>query len=726
MLELLSPAGGADSLKAGINNGANAVYLGLKKFSARANSENFDKDEFAYYVSYAKLFGVKLYATVNTLIKNDELTDYLKCVESAYLAGADAFIVQDMFLGNLLKKNFPEITLHLSTQAGVCNVLGAELAKEYGFSRVVLARETPLEDIKAISNIIETEAFVQGALCSSFSGHCYMSSFVGGNSGNRGLCKQPCRKKYDYFNDGKFVTGGYALSLSDLCVDKRIEDYIDAGVSSFKIEGRMRRAEYVAAATAYYREILDGKSSKTALSDLKRTYNRNNYTNGLAFGQDEKFISSSVQGHIGECVGKISKVNGNIAYVDGYFGNDGDSYKILRNGKEVASAAFKKNDKFAVLSCSGNVLKGDSVCVTTDTAVNKRLLSVEKKFPVRITAEFLVGKPAKLYVETTNGKFVYKDDKNLLPSINQGLTETDVVDCFNKTGDYPFSVSVTSKIEKVFIAKSKLNGLRRNIYSEIFNTKINRKFSESKANFYNIIPDRINIENASILLNNLQFNGVKIVFPENYNNLQGNGKDYLYCPPFASGKDIEILTDVAKTFGGIYADGLYAIKLAEKLGKKLIVGTEINVFNNCDVYELSNRKIELKNIVLSKELSANELKEFPLSCKRFALGNIPLMHFVYCPAGKNCKNCKLNGNITLKDENGRIFKVKKYVMSSCRFVVYNAYDLIPKINVDGAKLYDFSCMDVETAKNCIKNENNLAALRTENKFTNGNLMKGVN
>ena len=249
MTELLSPAGSHEAFMAGINNGANAVYLGLKGFSARQNADNFDFSTLKNDVKYAHAMNVKVYVTVNTLIKNDEITDYLNAVRYALDCGVDAFIVQDMFFGKLLSETFDGIELHLSTQAGVCNIYGAKLAKEFGFKRVVLARETTFDDIKAISEIIETEVFIQGALCTAFSGQCYFSSFVGGNSGNRGLCKQPCRKKYKYFVGGKQVADGYVLSLKDLCVDRKIRELIDAGVTSFKIEGRMRRAEYVSATT---------------------------------------------------------------------------------------------------------------------------------------------------------------------------------------------------------------------------------------------------------------------------------------------------------------------------------------------------------------------------------------------------------------------------------------------------------------------------------------------
>jgi putative protease len=201
-VEILAPAGNAECFKAAVYAGANAIYIGLNEFSARKSAENFSIDNLEQYVSFAHLFDVKVYVAVNTLVKNSELPLFFEVISKAYEKGVDAFILQDMFLGKYIKEVLPEICLHLSTQAGVCNELGAVLAKEYGFDRVILARETRIEDMEKIAKIIETEAFVQGALCSSFSGHCYMSSFAGGMSGNRGFCKQPCRKKYVYSGNG--------------------------------------------------------------------------------------------------------------------------------------------------------------------------------------------------------------------------------------------------------------------------------------------------------------------------------------------------------------------------------------------------------------------------------------------------------------------------------------------------------------------------------------------
>ena len=201
---------------------------------------------------------------MNTLVKDSELNGFLSDLLSAWNGGADAIIISDALLGAFIKRNYPEIVLHLSTQAGVCNAYGAKFAKKLGFSRVILSRETSINDIKEIASIIETEVFVQGALCTCFSGQCYLSSFAGGNSGNRGKCKQPCRKRYSIDRDG-FQENAYRLSPSDLCVGEDLKKLRNAGVFSFKIEGRMRRAEYVSAAVKYYRNILDERTDRKSV-----------------------------------------------------------------------------------------------------------------------------------------------------------------------------------------------------------------------------------------------------------------------------------------------------------------------------------------------------------------------------------------------------------------------------------------------------------------------------
>ena len=328
MLEILAPSGNLECADVAIRSGANAIYLGYTAFSARDGADNFDEQALAATLQKAHLAGVKVYVAMNTVVKSCELDSFLTTLLSLWGLGVDAIILQDILLGKYIHSLYPQIVLHLSTQAGVCTSFGALLAKEYGFSRVILARETPLEEIKKITSIIETEVFVQGALCTCFSGQCYFSSYVGGNSGNRGRCKQPCRKQYSYDRNG-FEEKAYALSLSDLSVGEDIQRLIDAGVVSFKIEGRMRRKEYVGAAVRYYRAILDGTEAAQMRSDLMRTYNRGNYTKGLAFGQDKRFLSRSVQGHIGEKVGIVKVEKGRFLVESSFKATQGDSFKIL-------------------------------------------------------------------------------------------------------------------------------------------------------------------------------------------------------------------------------------------------------------------------------------------------------------------------------------------------------------------------------------------------------------
>ena len=443
--ELLAPAGDKNSFYAAIAHGANAVYLGTSDFSARASAENFSLDELGYYIKYAHFFGVKVYVALNTLVKQNELKRFLDVAEGAYVAGADALIVQDVFLAPLLRGRCPKCELHLSTQAGVNNAEGALIAKKYGFSRVIPARETPIHELTAISAVCETEAFVQGALCTAFSGQCYMSSFAGGYSGNRGRCKQPCRREYVLAGEKR-----YALSTSDLCVGERVKELCSAGVTSFKIEGRMRRAEYVAAAVDYYREILDtGASSPEKRSALMRAYNRGDYTEGLAFGQKKDFLSPSVQGHIGEYVGKITAIKGNRISVSGNrnFVKD-DCFKILRGMKETGSAFAVKSGKGSefVLAKQGEARPGDSVRITTDVSLFAALAAKKASREIKVFFRAAGGEKAFARAECAGRAVIAETEEPLREATSRALTADDVKEIFLKTDNYPYSPVTETEI----------------------------------------------------------------------------------------------------------------------------------------------------------------------------------------------------------------------------------------------------------------------------------------
>lgn len=279
--ELLLPAGDMESVEAAVQNGADAVYLGAKLFSARQNAANFDKTHLAEAVRYAKTRGVKVYQTLNTLLFDRELSTAARVIADGCEAGVDAFVVQDWGVVSLIRSIAPQMHIHGSTQMSVHTKKGAEAMRALGLSRVVLSRELSLAEIKEITQSvpIETEVFVHGALCMSVSGQCYMSGMIGGRSGNRGCCAGTCRLPFSNRKNKE----DYDLSLKDLCALSHLHTLAEAGVTSFKIEGRMKRPEYVAACAQVYREQLDGGKGDESL--LRDVFARSGFTDGYLTGK---------------------------------------------------------------------------------------------------------------------------------------------------------------------------------------------------------------------------------------------------------------------------------------------------------------------------------------------------------------------------------------------------------------------------------------------------------
>ena len=284
--ELLAPAGSPAALHAAVDAGADAVYFGAQSFNARKNAENFTEEELYDAIQYCRLFGVKTHIVLNTQLYTRELEPAVALVRQLLLWGADAFLVADIGLAATLIRRFPNIVLHASTQACGQNVLSAEELSKIGFQRMVAPRELSLEDIRTLcrNSPIETEIFVHGALCASHSGQCLFSSVIGGRSGNRGECAQPCRLPYQ-------ARRPYALSLKDLCLAEHIPQIMEAGVASLKIEGRMKSSYYVANVVNAYRRALDllekGLEIPKELERETLKSSHRNYTTGFYFGRDE-------------------------------------------------------------------------------------------------------------------------------------------------------------------------------------------------------------------------------------------------------------------------------------------------------------------------------------------------------------------------------------------------------------------------------------------------------
>lgn len=712
MLEILAPAGNLECAKTAIHNGANAVYLGTQAFSARQNAENFDMQALSDILFEAHLFGVKVYVAMNTAVKENETENFLRTLLSIWGLGVDAVILQDIFLGKAIHNRYPEIVLHLSTQAGVCSVSGAQLAKECGFSRVILARETPLSEIEKITKILETEVFVQGALCTCFSGQCYFSSFAGGNSGNRGRCKQPCRKLYAYDRKGE-MEKNYALSLADLCVGESVQKYIDAGVCSVKIEGRMRRAEYVAAAVRYYRALLDGKNATVDFSALKRTYNRGNYTKGLAFGQDKRFLSTAVQGHLGEKVGVVKVENGQYLVESAFQPQAGDAFKILRDGKEVGGASFAKPQRRGFSIFTKTRLKnGDGVFLTTDTATAQRLLSVKRTRTISLSLHFHENERA---IAECEGVRVFSEVA-LSSAQNRPLSEEEVKTCFSKTDGLPIDIhfDIVDIQGNCFIAKSQLNAFRRDFFARL--AEYISKDGRTEYAYQPFESVKLQGKNDKIAVIGDDFGGVEaevaIYKPRDYNAdlpqnfLTGSFEKYIYYPAYCTSDEENAIARWIKSGGidGVYAENYAGLAFARKHGVRLFVGTGFNLFNSVSVGQLLQYDC-VSYYAVSKELNENE-QALLSSNKAFVLqaGGLKLMDLCYCPFGKTCAVCDKKAVYTLTDENGREFPVRRYIGAdgNCRFEVYNCAHLVGEGVKGAGALFDASLCKMENLKTLSK------------------------
>ncbi|MBO5927032.1 MAG: U32 family peptidase [Clostridia bacterium] len=732
-MEILAPAGNKQNLISAINGGANAVYLGLTDFSARKSADNFSYEDLKFAISYAKTFNAKIYLTINTLIKNSELENFIKTVIKCYELGVDAFILQDVFLGKYLKSLIPNICLHLSTQAGVCNIYGAEMAKNYGFSRVILARETKLNDIKEISKIIETEVFVHGALCTCFSGHCYFSSFVGGNSGNRGYCKQPCRKKCSYYNKNLKLTDGYSLSLSDLNLSSELELLKDIGVTSVKIEGRMRSKEYVYYTVLYYKNCLQGNYNKELETKLYKTYNRGDFTKGLSFFQDKNLISNKIQGHKGYFVGKIKDINkGNIILDRAYKLNYQDSFKIIRNGYEIGVATTINDSISLKLVYKGNARIGDELFITKDNSLLEGIKNIKKDLLVKVYLK--VGEKLKFI---SNGISV-ESDILVEKAVNQPILKEEIIKNLYKTDIYPFAPKIEFIYfdDNAFIVKSVINSLRAKLYATLFNGNYLRNVDNIVNYVDNSILTSANYpKEHSVILNKMveisnEITNV-IYFPLDYNvdptsfiNYYKNKKVYLYLPAFFTVADISIIDKYVTKFYGVYIDGYFGIEYAIKNNLNIFVGAGINVFNKIDVYYLEKIP-NVKQITLSKELSNAEISGFNGNYTVLNLSSIQIMDLAYCPFNLNCNNCPYTIGVLLKDEENRRFPLLRYKGEKCYFKLYNMLDLNYNRLYHHSTIYDFSIKSTEFIYEFFNILNIEKRAKLLGNTTVGNYQKGI-
>lgn len=518
-IELLAPAGSIESLYAAVQAGTDAVYLGGNKFSARAYASNFDNENMAKAVEYCHLYNVKIYVTINTILKQDELDEALEYAKFLYKTGVDALIIQDLGFANLIRKNLPDFELHASTQMTIHNAEGALFLKELGFKRIVLSRELSLNEIKHIStNLgVETEIFVHGALCICYSGQCLMSSMIGGRSGNRGRCAQPCRLPYTIINTKNMVEKkGYVLSPKDICTIENIKEIIDSGTTSLKIEGRMKRPEYVAGVVQSYRKAIDNYSRsmemKKQTRDIKvdndysnynkgfdvddekkklmQLFNREGFSKAYLFGNTGKdMMAYSFPKNTGLELGKVQKdltieLKENISLKDGV--RNGDSgfsvSKIIKNGNEVEEAL--KGDRVKLLP--SEYKNGDILYKMSDLKLTKELEEIyrspyERKIELKLVVRFRVGQPITLTTFYKNESFEIKGE-NVQKALKRPLDKDRIIENLSKAGDTPFKFTdiEVSEFEEGFLPVSAINEARRELVNKLEMYILNRSDNEMK------------------------------------------------------------------------------------------------------------------------------------------------------------------------------------------------------------------------------------------------------
>lgn len=746
-MELLAPAGNFDALKAAVNAGANAVYLAGNNFGARAYAENFSGENLRDAVKFAHLHGVAVHVTTNTILNDSELENFAEYIKFLRSANVDALLVQDLGAAKIIKNVAPEIPLHASTQMTIHNLEGVKILAELGFSRVVLARELSLVEIETIAknSPIETEIFAHGALCVCFSGQCLMSSMIGGRSGNRGRCAQPCRLPYTLIdengNEILKTAGEYLLSPKDLNTLEILPRLIEAGVDSLKIEGRMKRAEYVATVVKVYRSALD-KNFSTAEDrrQLAQIFNRDFTTAYLEKNPGKNLISVNRPNNRGVLIGRVVKVEKNkISLKLTEKISAGDQLEIwVKVGGRVTFTVenFKLDGEICTVEVAET--RGVKVHDRAFKIFDAELISDARKFfmddnfgkiPVaaEVTAE--IGKP--LILTLTDGENSATAETNFIAEVakNRPLTFETLFKQIGRLGNSVFELVLlkTHIAENLMVPLSELNEVRRAAVEKLENLRL-KKFAKkipaptAEKTFPTYRPENLELVAQVDTLEKINAalsNGADSILygGENFCNriitaqeisqaekiVHSAGKNfYLATPRIVRNAEISSLEKIltAANFDALYIHNLGTFNLAKKISAApLRTDFSLIVFNSETINFL--KSLGLEGVTLSPELTLAQVKFLaknsclPVEC--IVHGRAELMISAYCAIGSflDCngvkKICRKN-NYFLRDRKNILFPV--VTDQFCRMHILNSkvlsmienrndFEGVARIRVDG-------------------------------------------
>lgn len=786
MTELLAPAGNFDALKAAVEAGANAVYLAGENFGARAYADNFSRDDLIRAVEFAHLRNVAVHVTANTILADDELENFADYIKFLRKANVDAILVQDLGAADIIKKIAPEIPLHASTQMTIHNLEGVLMLAELGFSRVVLSRELSLQEIEFIAknSPIETEIFIHGALCVCYSGQCLMSSMIGARSGNRGKCAQPCRLPYNLVDDtGKNIlanVGEYLLSPKDFNTLDILQKIISAGVDSLKIEGRMKRAEYVATVVKVYRDVID-KNFSTADDNKKlaQIFNRDFTTAYLEKNPGKNLISDKRPNNRGILIGRVAavdknkitlkvtekisagdqieiwvKVGGRITFTVEKFSVDKDFVTVEvanTRGVKIHDRAFKIFDS-ELIQTARKYFTGGYI----------------KKIPVDAEISVEINKPLTLKMTDADNNFAVAETKFIAePAKNHALTQDILYKQISRLGNTIFEIrNFSANIgENLMIPISELNEVRRKVISELENLRLKNfdknisganhteKFFEpyrmEKNNLIaqvdNIEKLKISIESGAdcILYGGENFCNRNISAQEILQALEithaANKKFYLATPRIVKNSEVDDLKKIlsVQNLDAVYIHNLATLRLAKNFCNAPIhTDFSLPTFNSRTINYLKNLGVE--GVTVSPELNFAQIKNLakksclPLEC--IVHGRAELMISNYCMLGsflgeidkKICTHICRKNNFYLRDRKNILFPI--VTDQFCRMHILNSKILSMiehKNDFDSVANIRADCRAVdseETAK--IIRAYKIGGVEPED-FTRGHYFRGV-
>ena len=673
--ELLIPAGDMESLHQAVLNGADAVYLGCKSFGARKFARNFDNEEIIDAIKFAHLYDVKIYVTMNTLVKDEEVDDFLNQIEFLHKNGVDAVIVQDFGMICLIREMYPNLEVHASTQANTSSKETAELFYKLGVKRVVFSREMSLDEINEIDVPIEKEVFIHGALCICYSGCCLMSSMLGTRSGNRGECAGSCRLPYSLETNGsKIIKDKYLLSTKELNSSINMDKLLDSDIASFKVEGRMKSPEYVGFITRYYRNLIDRKNIdlEEETNKLKTIFNRE-FTSGNLFNTKAvELMNTKTPNHIGLEIGEVIEVTPKKIKIKLTAPlNQQDAIRFKNSGKGfIANYIYDKKDNLinsatdiCYVDNKVNLTEKDIVCKTQDYQLLTELKKLpERKINISFEVNAVVGEPLEISITDGNTKITEKGSI-VQSAMSAPISSDRIKEQIEKLGNTPY-ISTSCKIavsDAIFISIKELNDIRRTLIERLTTIRENNKveFLKNDIEFKQLETSASKEKSAVVRTQEaldtclaLSFDRIYVDNKDLYSKYQNHSNIYYKIPrctrcPSSLEQQRNLVSD--------YYD--FTSK-----SNTYVSDYTLNVTNIYTVYYL--HKNNVKTVNLSVELNANEITNLITKYQNKFKVNPNLELLVY----GRIENMLIKGNIL--DINDKMYSHTIIDFKERKFPVY--------------------------------------------------------